>query len=157
MGCTGNTAVYVVHVNVVGVIPTNRPRLDKSKGVAAVLETGISTDQDRIADAEFVPATEVGAEAIIGDSSAAPADLRLPRKRSEFVRAFWFVLICTVVGTAMAFSVLWIGESLARRHHKISSPMVPARIANVESTSRSESETAIAASHPITPRGVHDL
>ena len=81
------------------------------------------------------------------------AGLRLPRKRSEFVRGLWFILICTVVGTAIAFSFLWVGKSLAHQRHKIGSPVIPARSTAVEPPS----ETVMAASHPITPRSVHDL
>jgi hypothetical protein len=85
------------------------------------------------------------------------ADLRIPRNRSKFVRAFWFVLICPVAGTAIASSFLWVGQSLAHRRHAISSPMVPAGSATVEPAFSAASETVIAASHPITPRGVHGL
>jgi hypothetical protein len=84
-------------------------------------------------------------------------DLRLPRKRAEFVRAFCFVFICTVAGTAIAFAFLWVGQSLAHRRRTISSPMVPAGSATVEPAFSAASETAIAASHPITSRGVHGL
>jgi hypothetical protein len=84
------------------------------------------------------------------------SDLRLSRKRSEFVRGLWFVLICTVVGTSIAFSFWWIGHSLTHRRDKTVSPVTPAST-TVELTSPAASETVIAASHPITPRGVHDL
>jgi hypothetical protein len=85
------------------------------------------------------------------------ASLRIPRNRSEFVRALWFVVVCPVAGTAIAFFFLWVGQSLAHRRHTISSLAVSARTTVVEPGSTAASETVIAASHPITPRGVHGL
>ena len=73
-------AVYVIDVDVIGVVPIRRPGLHESKPKAAVLEARISTNQDRVTHVEVMLASEVGTETILWNSataSRAQAKLRL--------------------------------------------------------------------------------
>ena len=58
-------AVHVIDVDVVGVVPVCRPRLNKSEPIAAILEARISADQNWTAHVELVSAAKMGAKAII--------------------------------------------------------------------------------------------
>ena len=56
------SAINIIDVNVVGVVPTFRPRLNKSEPITAVLEAGISINHLRTADMESMLAPKVGTE-----------------------------------------------------------------------------------------------
>ncbi len=58
-------AIYVININIVGVVPTIWPRLDKSEPEAAVLEAGISVNHCWTADTKLVSPPEISAEAVI--------------------------------------------------------------------------------------------
>src|ERR1700735_3780641 len=64
-------AVDVINVDVVGVIPSYRPRILKSKPKAAVLEARKSANQHGFVDYERVFSAKVGAESIVRYTSAA--------------------------------------------------------------------------------------
>jgi hypothetical protein len=61
----------VININVIGVVPTCRPRLNKSEPIAAILKARISANHPGTLDAEFVPSAKIGTEAIIGYTSSA--------------------------------------------------------------------------------------
>ena len=61
----------VVNVNVVGVIPTIRPRLNKTEPESAVLEARISANHHWTADAEFMLTAEIGTEARVRNAAIA--------------------------------------------------------------------------------------
>ncbi len=58
-------AIFGINVNVVGVVPTIRPRLNKTEPKAAVLEARISIDHPWTADAKSMLAPKMGTEAIV--------------------------------------------------------------------------------------------
>src|SRR5271157_5377539 len=73
-------AVDVIDVEVVGVVPAIRPRINETKPIAAVLEARISADHNWGADVEVVLTAKVGAETLVGNAAAAPlteAEFRL--------------------------------------------------------------------------------
>ena len=57
------SAVHVVDVDVVGVVPAGWPGFDESKPITAVVKARVSADQSRRADVEFMPASKIGMEA----------------------------------------------------------------------------------------------
>src|SRR5579863_10469490 len=65
-------AVDVINVDVVGVVPADRPRFHESKPIAAILEARISADQNRVADAELVLTSKVGMETLVWNSAVTP-------------------------------------------------------------------------------------
>ena len=64
-------AIDVIYVNVVGVVPTYRPRLNKSEPKAAVLKARISANHPWTADAESMPAPKIGTEPVVRYATAA--------------------------------------------------------------------------------------
>ena len=64
-------AIHIIDVEVVGVVPANRPRINESKPKAAVLETGISADHNWVAHVEVVLTAKVGTELLIWNATAA--------------------------------------------------------------------------------------
>jgi len=65
------SAVDVIDVDVIGVIPARRPGLNESKPKTAILKARIPADQDRVAHAEVVPAAKIGAEPVVRNPAAA--------------------------------------------------------------------------------------
>jgi len=61
----------VININVIGVVPTRRPRLDESEPIAAILKARISANHPGTLDAEFVPSAKIGTEAIVGYTTSA--------------------------------------------------------------------------------------
>src|SRR5579859_6137509 len=64
-------AIDVFHVHLIGVVPADRPRVDESEPIAAVLEAWDPADHHRTIDAESVVTAKVGAETGVGNAAAA--------------------------------------------------------------------------------------
>ena len=64
-------AVEVVHVDIVRVIPADRPGLNESEPIAAAAEARVTGDDRGISDAEAMVAAKTGVEAIIGYAAVA--------------------------------------------------------------------------------------
>ncbi len=72
--------INVININVVGVIPTVRPRINKTEPIAAVLEAGKPADHPGAADAKSMIAAKIGTEAIVryaATASGAQTESRL--------------------------------------------------------------------------------
>ncbi len=61
----------IININIIGVVPTRRPRFDESEPIAAILKARISANHPGTLDAEFVPSAKIGTEAIVGYTSSA--------------------------------------------------------------------------------------
>ena len=64
-------ATDVVDVNVIGVIPAHRPRLNKSERVAAILEARVTADDHWLVDHKHVSFTKIATEPIVRYATAA--------------------------------------------------------------------------------------
>ena len=80
------SAVCVVDVDVVGVVPAHWPRVDKPKPIAAILEAGISVDENWLADMESVLTPKMRAESIVWNSAATPRTQAKFRLRALSIR-----------------------------------------------------------------------
>jgi hypothetical protein len=65
-------AVDVIHVDLVCVVPADRPWLNESKPITAVLEARVTADHDGGANAEFVFTAKIGMKAVVWDAAVAP-------------------------------------------------------------------------------------
>ena len=66
------SAVDVIDVDVVGVVPAIRPGFDKSEPKAVGLEARVSADQNRVAHVEHMLTAKMGTETVVRNSTAAP-------------------------------------------------------------------------------------
>jgi len=61
-----------IDVTVIGVGPSNRPRVDDFEPVSAILEAGLAPDDFRVPDGKGVLAAKAGAEFLVRDVSTFP-------------------------------------------------------------------------------------
>ena len=62
--------IDVIDVEGVGVIPVDRPGINETEPITAVLEAGVSANDNRVAHAEVVSTAKAGTEMIVGDAAA---------------------------------------------------------------------------------------
>jgi len=62
--------IHVINVEGVGVIPVGRPGINESKPITAVLEAGVSANDNWITHVEVVATAKAGTEMIVGDAAA---------------------------------------------------------------------------------------